>query len=801
MGGYMTKNKLKVNSKIVLEYENYIRDAENNNDTSAMYNLGIMHSTGELGEVNYAAAAEWHEKAANLGLKEAQYNLGFMYDIGQGVKRDFEKAMQLYLLAANQGDALAQHNIGALYQNGEGVPVNISEAKKWYAKACSNGNEASCQILGNLSNEGETQRFIAIKQLKALGDKGGLDGRSIKQIKQYLKGQGITESFDVWKEVKNGYLGIAMGAIDHQLYDFAQSVEEMQIIENHCMEDDFSDFVTSAISDLKNGKSKPPREVKNAGEILEDNILDTLHLLDFELDFLENSLESCKSDRDDSETSFLSAVTMQGLLVRFGDSLRTDKNEIADSLYGKIKLATDEAYENKKPSLVLKDIKSIRNTISKAEKYHRKYVRTTFSDRNTDAGPNKTKLSQLKKELSQIKQDISGFDSKIAVTLKSKSQDFEKLSGTILNLEAKYNKIKEAFNEGRRSEKSAESEINKIQKKISKAKNDRNKAEVAHDLYISSEVKKIENEKSKALELKKVQEEQIEECEKGFDPFASRPQTHEDPFSTPVKKAKNKRSKALELEQAQEAEYEAEHQKFINEVEEEERERLDAFSTRPQIYENSFLKPDFYADHNISTLKFLFQFYGYCKVNEITYEEALLTLTRLVEGVILREFEMHRTFGKKVKEKDFQNAPKVLESLKNGFYYADQMVGTTDYKLNYAFLLALKQLVQAIDIDISEPIVIDKSYTNIFYIKYQYLDLFFKFKLSGMTSKSKKDRSFLLFDDKELKISSLNSEDYDEKNAKVVNKKYADEIAIMLLLAKFIAEAQVTQEQLDQSIK
>ena len=44
-------------------------------------------------------------------------------------------------------------------------------------------------------------------------------------------------------------------------------------------------------------------------------------------------------------------------------------------------------------------------------------------------------------------------------------------------------------------------------------------------------------------------------------------------------------------------------------------------------------------------------------------------------------------------------------------------------------------------------------------------------------------------------------EDYDEKNAKVVNKKYADEIAIMLLLAKFIAEAQVTQEQLDQSIK
>lgn len=796
MDGYMTKNKLKVNSKIVLEYENYIRDAENNNDTSAMYNIGIMHSTGELGEVNYAAAAEWHEKAANLGLKEAQYNLGFMYDIGQGVKRDFEKAMQLYLLAANQGDALAQHNIGALYQNGESVPVNISEAKKWYAKACSNGNEASCQILENLSNEDETQRFRAIKHLKALGDKEALDGKSIKQIKQYLNNQGITESFAVWKEVKNGYLGIAMGALDHQLYDFAQSVEEMQIIENHCMDDDFSDFVTSAISDLKNGKSKPPREVQNAGDILEDNILDTLHLLDFELDLLENSLKSCKNDHEDSESPFLSAITMQGMLVRFGDSLRTDKNEIADSLYEKIKLATDEAYGNKKLSLVLKDIRSIRNTISKAEKYHKKYVRTTFSGSNTDAGSNKIKLSQLKKELSRIKQDISDFDSKIASTLKSKSQDFEKLSSTILNSEAKYNKIKEAFNEGRRSGKSAESEINKIQKKISKAKNDRNKAEVAHDLYISSEVKRIENEKSKALELKQVQEEQIEEYEKGFDPFASRPQIHEDSFSTPVKRVENEKSEALELKQAQEADYEH-YEKY--EDSEEYKERLDAFMSRPKIYENSLSTPDFFADYNISTLKFLFQFYGYCTVNETTYEDALLELTRLVEGVILREFGMHRTFGKKLKEKDFQNAPKVLESLKNGFYYADKMVGTTDYKLNYAFLLALKQLVQAIDIDISEPIVIGKSYTNIFHIKYQYLDLFFKFKLAGMTSK--KDRSFLLFDDKELKISSLNSEDYDEKNTQVVTKKYSDEIGIMLLMAKFIAEAQVTQEQLDQSIK
>lgn len=783
----MTNNKLNIDSKAVLEYESYIREATNNNDTSAMYNIGIMHTTGELGEVNYAAAAEWHEKAANLGLKEAQYNLGFMYDQGQGIKRDFEKAMQLYLLAAKQGDPLAQHNIGALYQNGEGVPVNISEAKKWYAKACSNGNEASCQLLENLSNKEEAQRFRAINHLKSIGDRGMLDGKSIKQIKKYLAEEGIEESFYVWKEVKDGYLGVVMGAIDHQLYDFAQSLEEMQIIENHCMDNDFSDFVTSAISDLKNGKSKPKRDVKNANTILEDNILETLDLLDFELDLLEVGLKSFEKTHEEFESVSLLTTTLQGLLIRFGESLQTNENKIADSLYEKIDMVTQEAYQFKELSLLKKDIKSIRKTIDKAKKHHEKYVRKAFSDSKKHTGSNKIRISQLKKELSQIRQDILDFDSKIASTLKSKSQDFEKLSSAILNLEAKYNKIKEAYNEGRRSGKSVELEINKIQKKISKAKNDRNKAKISHSLYISNEVKRIENEKSKALELKQLREEQIEGYEKEFDPFASGSQIYEDCLHTHVKRIEDEKSEALWIKQLQK-----------EQVEEEER-RLDAFMSRPQIYENSHLTPDFFADYNISTLKFLFQFYGYCTVNETTYEDALLELTRLVEGVILREFEMHRTFGRKLNEKDFQNAPKVLKSLKNGFYYADKMVGTTDYKLKYAFLLALKQLVQTIDIDISEPVAIDKSYTNRFYIRYQYLDLFFKFKLVGMTSK--KDHSFVMFDNQEIKVSPLNSEDYDEEEAQVIIEKHSVELGIMLMMAKFIAEARVNQEQLDQSIK
>lgn len=506
-------------SKITLEYEGYIRKAKNNKDTSAMYNIGVMHYTGEIGEVDYKIAAGWYEKAANLGLKEAQFDLGFMYDQGQGVKQDFKKAMVLYMLAAKQGDALAQNNIAALYEKGEGVQVNIVEAKKWYSKACSNGLGEACKSLKKLGGEEEAHEMLAISHLKSIGDRGGFDGKSIKQIKKYLEKEGIKESFAVWKEVKNGYLGVAMGALDHQLYDFAQTAEEMQIIENHCMDDDFSDFVTDALRCLESGKSKPSREVKNANIILEDNILETLDILDFELELVESNLKSC--NKTGSDSVFMSAISLQGMTVRFGESLKTDKNKIADSIHGKLEMVTADAYGNKNSSLVLKDVKSIRKTINKAKKYHEKYVHNAFAAGGKNTGSTKATLSQLKTDLSQLNISIAGFDKNISSASNSRSRDVERLTSTISNLESKYNKLKQAYDEGRRVGRSAEKELLSIKEKISKAKGSLKSTKASHDLHISIEVQRIKEEKSKALELKKALEEQIEAYENKLDPFSS----------------------------------------------------------------------------------------------------------------------------------------------------------------------------------------------------------------------------------------------------------------------------------------
>ncbi len=106
------------------------------------------------------------KQAANQGDTQAQYNLGFMYYEGEGVPQDYAKAVEWYQKAANQGNTQAQYNLGFMYYKGE-VGVDISQeneeicwlrslqgrpetadfykAKQWFKKSCDNGLEKGCQ--------------------------------------------------------------------------------------------------------------------------------------------------------------------------------------------------------------------------------------------------------------------------------------------------------------------------------------------------------------------------------------------------------------------------------------------------------------------------------------------------------------------------------------------------------------------------------------------------------------------------------------------------------------------------------
>ena len=89
-----------------------------------------------------AGEFETTKEAAEQEDAEAQFNLGVMYDRGEGVPEDNAEATRWYRLAAEQGDDMAQNSIGLMYDRGDGMPEDNTEAVRWYRMAAVAVNDA-----------------------------------------------------------------------------------------------------------------------------------------------------------------------------------------------------------------------------------------------------------------------------------------------------------------------------------------------------------------------------------------------------------------------------------------------------------------------------------------------------------------------------------------------------------------------------------------------------------------------------------------------------------------------------------
>ena len=59
-------------------------------------------------------AVRWYKEAADQGDADAQFNLGNMFDIGRGVAQSNMEAVRWWKKAADQGHADAQSKLGIL---------------------------------------------------------------------------------------------------------------------------------------------------------------------------------------------------------------------------------------------------------------------------------------------------------------------------------------------------------------------------------------------------------------------------------------------------------------------------------------------------------------------------------------------------------------------------------------------------------------------------------------------------------------------------------------------------------------
>jgi TPR repeat protein len=99
----------------------------------SQYALGTIYEK----EGNYAKAARWYGRAANLGHLESQFRFGWFFSQGEerGVTKDLTKAKYWFKKAAKSGHLRAQYLLGAInYTNGESL-----EAYKWLHISEENG--------------------------------------------------------------------------------------------------------------------------------------------------------------------------------------------------------------------------------------------------------------------------------------------------------------------------------------------------------------------------------------------------------------------------------------------------------------------------------------------------------------------------------------------------------------------------------------------------------------------------------------------------------------------------------------
>ncbi|MDP3333952.1 MAG: tetratricopeptide repeat protein [Methylococcaceae bacterium] len=129
-----------------------LRNAAEQGDAEAQFELGQMYKLGSGLEQDDEQALYWFSKAAEQGLPNAQYSLAEMYLNGcsGGLEPDDEQAVIWFRKAAEQGHANAQFSLGEMYDTGDFLEEDEEQATIWYRKAGEQGHVDAQYSLGEM---------------------------------------------------------------------------------------------------------------------------------------------------------------------------------------------------------------------------------------------------------------------------------------------------------------------------------------------------------------------------------------------------------------------------------------------------------------------------------------------------------------------------------------------------------------------------------------------------------------------------------------------------------------------------
>jgi TPR repeat protein len=192
-----------------------LKYAAEQGDADAQFRLALCYDRGVGVEQDTEESIKWSRKAAEHGDERAQYYLGAAHFKGDGVIKDQREAVRWWQEAAKQGNAKAQSNLGGCYLAGNGVEVDATEAVNWWQKAADQGNATAQYDLGMCYFRGTGIAKDEQEAVKWLQKSAGQEYDRAKRALGYIKETGKT------KEKADGSLAtftVPYGAVENVIF-------------------------------------------------------------------------------------------------------------------------------------------------------------------------------------------------------------------------------------------------------------------------------------------------------------------------------------------------------------------------------------------------------------------------------------------------------------------------------------------------------------------------------------------------------------------------------------------------------
>ena len=146
-------------------------------DTEAQFYVGQIFEKGLGVPPDYAAAAEWYQKAAEQGYASAQINLGSLYETGRGVEQDAQEALRWYRRAAGLAEDLV------VLQSSEYEELTRAREQLEAAREDVEALEREVERLKASSEQSESQR----KELESRVQKLAQRSQDVDDLRQQVE--------------------------------------------------------------------------------------------------------------------------------------------------------------------------------------------------------------------------------------------------------------------------------------------------------------------------------------------------------------------------------------------------------------------------------------------------------------------------------------------------------------------------------------------------------------------------------------------------------------------------------------